>query len=265
MLPATPPDPLPGTRLNLPQVTLCAATSVNVAATVRALKASLAQVDFAQCLLFTDVALHPDNPRIRVVPIARLGSARAYSDFLLHNLADHVETSHCLIVQWDGHVVDASRWEAAFLDHDYIGAGWPQFTDGRDVGNGGFSLRSRRLLQACQDARFAEAHPEDVAIGRTHREWLERQGMRFASRATADRFSSERAGDPLFSFGYHGVWHMPRVLGVQCFWAMYRTLDERGSIRHDIGALLKLVWQGRGGAARALQMLTDLAFDRIRN
>lgn len=243
------------TRLALPQVTLCAATSVNVAATVRAMEACLAQIDFADCLLFTDAAVRPDHPAIRVVPIERLGSAQAYSRFVLGQLADHVATSHCLVVQWDGHVVDAQRWDTEFLNHDYIGAGWPQFSDGHDVGNGGFSLRSRWLLQACQDPRFAAAGAEDVLIGRTHRAWLEDQGLRFAPRSLADRFSAERAGDLSTSFGYHGVWHMPRVLGVEQFWHVYRSMDERGAIRHDFGTLAKYMWQGHGGAGRVLQLL----------
>ncbi len=250
------------TRLALPQVTLCAATSVNLAATVAALEACRAQVDFADCLLFTDRALA--HPGIRVVPIGRLASAGAYSRFVLGQLANHVTPSHCLVVQWDGHILDARRWDPAFLDHDYIGAGWPQFSDGHDVGNGGFSLRSRRLLQACQDPRFAVAGPEDVLIGRTHRDWLERQGLRFAPRALADRFSAERAGDPAASFGYHGVWHMPRVLGVEPFWRVYRSLDARGTIRYDFARLLKQVAAGPGGAARALQLLVDHVGDIIR-
>jgi len=120
-------------RLNLPQVTICAVTSVNVKATMRALEASLGQIAFAECLLLTDADLLSDNREIRVVPIERIGSSAAYSDFVLNQLVDHVETSHCLIVQWDGHVLNAERWASAFLDYDYIGASWPQFDDGYDV------------------------------------------------------------------------------------------------------------------------------------
>ncbi len=252
------------TRLALPQVTLCAATSVNVAATIRALGFSLDRIDFADCLLFTHAPVRPDDPRIRVVPIARLGSAAAYSHFMLRHLPNHVASSHCLIVQWDGHVLDAGRWEPAFLDYDYIGASWPQFDDGLDVGNGGFSLRSKRLLQACQLPDFAMSHPEDVAIARTYRPWLEQQGLRFANRAMANRFSSERAGDPAASFGYHGVWHMPRILGEGNFWDLYSTLDDRSTIRHDFGTVLKQLWNGKGGAGRTLQLLADRAADAMR-
>lgn len=255
---------VPHARLSLPHVTLLAVTSVNVLATIRALEASIAKIDFAECLLFTHEPLPPLHPAIRAVPIARLTSSQAYSEFLLSQLAAHVDTSHCLVVQWDGHVLDAGRWDPAFLDYDYIGASWPQFSDGHDVGNGGFSLRSRRLLDACRAPRFQPAHPEDIMIGRTHRAWLEAQGLRFAARAVADRFSTERAGNLLTSFGFHGVWHMPRALGVEQFWETYRTLDDRSTIRHDLGQLLQQVGRGKGGAGRAVGMLVDQLSDALK-
>jgi len=245
-------------RLELPQVTVCAATSVNVKATMRALEACLAQVDFAACKLFTDApAEHPD---ISVVPIPRLNSAAAYSDFMLSQLVDHVETSHCLVVQWDGHLIDAERWRPEFLDYDYIGASWPQFDDGHDVGNGGFSLRSRRLMEACREGQFKLFHPEDVAIGRANRSWLEGRGMRFAPRTLADLFATERSGSLKDSFGYHGVWNMPRALGVEAFWRTYCDLDDRATVRHDFASILKDVGQGSGGSWRVIRMI----FDRVK-
>lgn len=243
-------------RLHLPQVTLCAVTSVNVAATLRALEACVAQVEFAGCLLLTNAAVDP-APAIRVVPIPPLRSSAAYSDFLLTRLADHVETSHCMIAQWDGHLLDAARWNPAFLDYDYIGASWPQFDDGQDVGNGGFSLRSRRLMDLCRQPQFMLAHPEDVAIGRINRAWLEAQGMRFAPRNLADAFAAERAGDLATSFGYHGAFNMPRALGADAFWQVYRELDELGSIYHDFGLILRHAACGPGGVHRARRMIAD--------
>lgn len=251
-------------ELALPQVTLCAATSVNVAATIQALEVSLAQIRFAKCLLFTDASVEPSHPAITIVPIHRLNSSQAYSEFLLWKLGDYIETSHCLVVQWDGHVLDAGRWDKAFFDYDFIGASWPQFADGLDVGNGGFSLRSRRLLKACQSPRFRPAHPEDIMIGRTHRAWLEAQGLRIADRDVADRFSAERAGDVLASFGYHGVWHMPCVLGVRRFWDIYNSLDNRSTVRHDLGSLLKQLGKGAGGIGRAIRMLRDQIGDTLK-
>jgi hypothetical protein len=244
-------------RLNLPEITLCAASSVNVPATLRALEITLAQVNVAACKLFTDDKVNSSHPDITVVPISRLTSSLSYSNFILQHLVDHVETPHCLIVQWDGHVLHSHNWSADFLGYDYVGASWPQFTDGHDVGNGGFSLRSRRLMEACRDPSFRSYHPEDVAIGRVNRDWLQAQGMRFAPGSIADRFSTERAGHISKSFGYHGAWLMPSAIGVEPFWDIYRHLDDRATIRHDFSSILKQMWQGQGGWKRALKLILD--------
>jgi hypothetical protein len=248
---------VPADRLVLPQVTLCAAASVNVKATLRALEVSLAQIDFAACKLFTDVPINPGHPGITVVPIPRLGSSAAYSDFLLSQMVDYVESSHCMVAQWDGHVLDAKRWHPDFIDFDYIGASWPQFNDGHDVGNGGFSLRSRKLMEACREPGFRSFHPEDVAIGRANRDWLEGRGLRFAPRVVADKFATERTGDLRSSFGYHGVWNMPRAIGVEAFWRVYCELDDRGTLRPDFRSILKDVTYGPWGSRRMVRMIVD--------
>ncbi|QHD70475.1 hypothetical protein GS397_19870 [Sphingobium yanoikuyae] len=241
----------------MPQVTLCAVSSVNVAATLQALETSLMHINVAACKFFTDSLLVPTHPDITVVPIAPIASSWAYSDFLLMKMVDHIDTSHCLIVQWDGHVLDASRWRPEFLDHDYIGASWPQFADCHDVGNGGFSLRSRRLMELCRDPAFRHHHPEDVAIGRLNRTWLEARGVCIAPRALADLFSAERAGNINETFGYHGAWHMPRAIGTEDFWRLYRDLDDRSTIRHDLANIMKQLWAGRGGLMRAFRLMFD--------
>lgn len=230
---------------------------MNVAATVRALAACLDQIGFADVLLFTDTSVQSGCPDIRVVPIERLRSSEAYSRFLLTDLVNHIETSHCLVAQWDGHVLDSARWRPEFLDYDYIGARWPQFGDGHDVGNGGFSLRSRRLMQACRAPEFRASHPEDLAIGRANRAWLEARGLRFAPPALADLFATERAGDLATSFGYHGVFNMPDAIGVEAFWDVYRGLDALDSVWHDFAPILKMVRRGRGGHKRAADMIAD--------
>lgn len=250
-------------RLALPQVTLCAVTSVNVAATVRALEHSMTQIDFAACKLFTDAEVMATPMGIEVVKIPRLSSAAAYSNFVLNNLVDQIDTSYCLIAQWDGHVVDASKWQPNFLNFDYIGARWPQFSDGHDVGNGGFSLRSRRLMEACKSPEFQSSHPEDVAVARINRDWLEARGMRFANGATADIFSAERKGSLRSSFGFHGVWHMPRVIGIDGFWDVYSGLDDRSTIRHDLFKLAAMITQSPRGLRRAVSLIADQVRDAI--
>lgn len=245
------------------QVTLIAVSSVNLAATVAALENCMAKIAFGAAKLLSDEAPARLRDNLEWVPIARLTSARAYSEFVLRQLADHVRTSHCLLVQWDGHVIDASRWRTEFLAYDYVGASWPQFDDGQEVGNGGFSLRSRELLEYCRHPEFVHSHPEDLAICRHNRAHLERRGLNFAPREIADLFSAERAGDPSASFGYHGVWHMPGVLGHERFWEIYRQLDDRTTVRHDFRSLFWQLIRHKGGLRRAVSFALDRAYDRF--
>ena len=252
-------------RLELPTVTLCAVTSVNVPATVEALRACLEQVAFADCILLTDRQIEPSEPEIRRVPIAPLRSSRDYSTFLLSELGHHIATNHCLIVQWDGFVLDADRWDPGFLDFDYIGAPWPQFEDGHDVGNGGFSLRSRRLLEACRDPNFEIGHPEDVAICRTNRSLLEREhGIRFADRATASQFAFERTGTHEGAFGFHGIFNMIPALGADRFWEIYRRLDDPSSAFVDYSLLVRQLGAGRNAQRRRMRLTADRALSFFR-
>lgn len=197
----------------LSNVTLVAATSVAIPATARALTVSQRKLGFGEALFLSDRPPPPDTPA-RWRRIAPIRSRQDYSTFLLRELATHVATSHLLCVQWDGYVIDPDAWDPAFLDYDYVGAPWPHFADGMRVGNGGFSLRSRRLVEACATLPITN-ESEDVAICRTHRPILEeRFGLRFAPEAMARRFAYERFAPTGHEFGFHGAFnlidHLPR-------------------------------------------------------
>ncbi len=212
----------------------------------------------------TDAELSTGTDDIRVVPIPKLNSSEDYSKFMIRNLLDHVQTSHCLVVQWDGFVLDAGSWVPHFLDYDYIGAPWPQFDD-HDVGNGGFSLRSRKLLEACKDPVFQYSHPEDVAICRNNRAMLEsRHGILFAERSIAAQFSFERSAADGPAFGFHGVFNMIPALGVEKFWAIYRTLDEPSTAFADISQLFRHLGIGPKAMTRRLRLAGDRLTDLFR-
>lgn len=247
-------------RVSLPSVTLCAASSVNLAATVEALRSTLTHIEVARCLMFTDRIEEVSDPAIIPVKIPRLMSSNDYSRFMLKSLPGFIQTDHCLVVQWDGFAIDAQQWDDRFLNYDYIGATWPQFQDGRDVGNGGFSLRSRKLLQACVDPEFVVEHPEDVAICRSNRALLEsKHGLSFAPAEEAGRFSVERSGDVRQCFGFHGAFHLIRVLGPERFWQIYEGLDERQSVFTDFATLFFQLGKGQGMWSRRYQMARDFA------
>jgi hypothetical protein len=206
---------------------MVAVTSVAVRATIDAMRASSRQADFGRVLLLSHLPPPEADPAIEWRSVERLDSRRDYSRFMLRDLADHIATSHALCVQWDGFVVNGAAWQDRFLDYDYIGAVWPHFSDGHRVGNGGFSLRSRRLLKACKNLPFDGAEAEDIAIARTYRSRLEDQGMRFAPEAVAQQFAYERSLPSGSEFGFHGAFNLVRYLSPDQALKVFRSLDKR--------------------------------------
>ncbi len=202
------------TRLPLPQVTLCAVDTQVPALAMLSLLRSMSGVHFARVLLFT----HNWQPRravpgVEVIDIGPLATPADRSQFVLRQLPAHIRSSHALITQWDGFVADPRAWRAEFLVHDCIAAVWPDAPAGRQVGSGGFSLRSRRYLLAGTDPRITHLHPEDRALGVNHREQLERvHGISFAPPALARRFAWGDASPNGPAFGFHGAQHLPQAL-----------------------------------------------------
>jgi tetratricopeptide (TPR) repeat protein len=201
--------------LELPGVTLIAIDTANHALALRALGRSRADVQFARTLFLTnELPAEIDVPDgIEIATIATLNSREAYSEFVLKGMSSYVATTHALLVQWDGYVINPLAWEARFLDCDYIGAKWFWQPEGRRVGNGGFSLRSRRLIDALQDPRIVLRENEDLTIGAMFRPLLEAEhGIRFADEAMADRFAFEAAYPIAKPFGFHGLFNFCRVV-----------------------------------------------------
>lgn len=141
-----------------------------------------------------------------------------------------VETDFNLVIQADGYAVNAKAWTDEFFNYDYIGASWPWELPGRDVGNGGFSWRSKKLYQAILDVRRKYSFvdlisniptievvqdkfkgqfvAEDNLVCKVYRPILEKEyGIRFAPAALADQFSVETNSNTPWlgkSFGFHG-------------------------------------------------------------
>jgi hypothetical protein len=208
--------------------------------TIDALHASMEQAQFGKVLLLSH-GPPPESVSAGITwrPIAPLQSRTDYSRFMLRDLADHIDTDHALCIQWDGFVLNGGAWEPRFLDYDYIGAVWPQFKDGHNVGNGGFSLRSRRLLRKCRDLPFDGSEAEDVCICRVSRALLEREGMRFAPEAVARRFSFERESPTGREFGFHGAFNLVRLVSPRDANRLFKSL-ERGMLTRS--ERLELLW-----------------------
>ena len=209
-------------------VTLLCADTRAPALALRAMAKSMEAITFARALLLTDAGARIDLPAgVERIDIAPIATRDAYSQLMLKGLAPFVATPHALVVQWDGYVVNADAWDDAFLDCDYIGAPWSWQPPGRRVGNGGFSLRSRRLIDALADEHVRLAGNEDETIGVAFRPWLEgERGIRFADEPLAQRFSFEAAHPIGRPFGFHGLFNFARVVPDPELAALARGFDD---------------------------------------
>ena len=253
---------------DLPGVTLACIDTLNHALALRALEHSRRGLRFAHTLFLTDVL--PSAIRVPagvdVAPIAPLRSRDDYSRFVLKSLLPHVGTAHVLLIQWDGYAVNPAAFEDAFLEYDYVGAKWYWFDDAMRVGNGGFSLRSRKLLEALQDSRIELAEAEDVTIGRAFRPLLEREyGIRYATEALADRFAFEAAYPAGMPFGFHGLYNFCRVVPPAELAALAREFSDAIASSLQLGQLVRnciALGQWDAAAALARRRLAALPGDR---
>jgi glycosyltransferase involved in cell wall biosynthesis len=180
-------------NLSLPDVTLIGA-DCDLGRLKQAADRCTADIQFGGVVLL--------NPPLR--------SKEEYSQFIVREIHKHVKTSHMLIIQHDGYVVNWQAWDPNWLIYDYIGATWG-YKDGMNVGNGGFSLRSLKLMQFVANVpRETVCHPEDHFICRT----LRPDGFKFAPEEVANRFSIEAHGAEVAfqgasrysgQFGFHGA------------------------------------------------------------
>lgn len=196
-------------RLHLPDITVVCVDTVNYAKAIHALTRTLEQIKPGRTLFFTDI--EPTVPEgVDIVKIPTIKSKAEYSRFLTKELAHHINTTHLLVIQADGYVLDAKAWDDAFMLYDYIGAPWT-YVDGRNMGNGGFSLRSAKLHRILAGDSFIEfIHPEDEAICRLYRPYLESNyGITYAPDELAHRFSFELNEPQQPTFGFHNDFHQP--------------------------------------------------------
>jgi hypothetical protein len=124
--------------------------------------------------------------------------------------------SHVFHVHWDAGIIDPQAWTDQFLKFDYIGAPWGWHNDSYEVGNGGFSLRSLKLMRylCTNDLEYPIKQPEDDVLCRQYRPKLEAAGFKWAPILLASEFAIERskiAGVDRH-FGFHGIFNWLRHL-----------------------------------------------------
>lgn len=207
-------------KKDLSQVTLLGIDCIEWQRLETAILQCTKQIKFGEIKMLTSTThTHPiwNHGQTEVrhwVNIPHIASKYEYSKFIMKELYKYVDTPYVLLIQWDGYVLDASKWKEEWLQYDYIGASWAGYFDGHRVGNGGFSLRSQKLLKIlAEDEHITAIHPEDFNICRTYRKYLEdKYAIKFAPIEVADQFSIEAYGSSVLpdgnkyagQFGFHG-------------------------------------------------------------
>jgi hypothetical protein len=187
-------------RIRLNNITLCCIDSVQPDRAKKAFDKCMEYFDFGGEVFIND---------------PQINSRQAYSKFILQELHKHIHTDFVLIVQWDGYIINPDAWSPLFLDYDYIGAVWHWHPENRRVGNGGFSLRSKKLCELTAQPEFVYTDlNEDDLICHVNRDYLEGKGMKFAPEELARYFSFERELSNIKTFGFHGDFNFER-LGIQ--------------------------------------------------
>lgn len=206
-------------KLELKNVTLCAVTSIELEETIKALKYCMNGINFGDVKLISDQEVKIDG--IKWEPCKNIDYA-GYSIYIVNDLHKHIDTEYALVINYDGFVVNPEMWRDEFLDYDYIGAPWPMIPSRPDwvgngrVGNGGFSLRSKKILEAASKYNFSNRfqeysyYNEDGYFCTTHKHVFMEVGCKFAPLDLAIYFSHELDCpeiEGIKPFGFHGKHH----------------------------------------------------------
>ena len=162
-------------KLVLPNVELVCVENRNIYLAEKAIHETTKNIRFKNVLFFKQL---------------NINSNEEYSYFIMKELNNYITADYCMIIQWDGYVLNSHLWTNDFLKFDYIGAPWDWFKYYK-VGNGGFSIRSKKLMNELQNEFYMFTHPEDRLIGCLYRTHLENKGFTFADLETASKFSFE--------------------------------------------------------------------------
>jgi len=173
---------------------------------IRVLQKCCEDLDFFEVKLLTDI--EPDNlpENIKWEYAPHINHIDDYNLYMFKYLWKHLDTSHCLFVQSDSCILHPELWDDNWLQYDYIGAVWNWMPDayichetGEHVrqGNGGFSLRSSRILNLPKEKGWYLKEDqgwknEDGQICVYWRKDMLENGIKYAPIEVASVFSYER-------------------------------------------------------------------------
>ena len=194
----------------LDRITLIIADTRNYAQAINSLRKSLEQIKPARTIFFTDIDVDTKLQDVEIIKIPTINSKWEYSRFIVKELWKYIDTEFVLITQWDSGVLNGEAWDDKFYKFDMVAPPW-LYVDNRNLGNGGFSLKSQKLQAILGNDPFIEIfHPEDEITGRLYRHYLETMHkIKFADDDTGDHFGFELRAPVYDTFGFHGFFHKP--------------------------------------------------------
>jgi len=214
--------------IKIPNVTLAAVTCIKHWSTVKALMYSSRVINYDCIKLITNVdrsffdnVTLPD--KIEVVNIGRdLKSKDEYSEFMLYEFKDYIDTNHVLSIQYDGFVINPFEWKSEWLEYDYIGSPFPTFYRNIEnldevvrVGNGGFSLRSKKFISLFSELNLPIKKDSLAGIAEDNQQCcmyhstFVNNGIKFAPLEVAVKFAhenftlTEEVKKEITPFGFH--------------------------------------------------------------
>lgn len=221
--------------VELKNVTLVTVDGVDPERSVKTLNYCCRGINFNTVKLIS--FREPENltKNIKFVKINQLSNA-GYNRFIAKDLATLIDTDFCMIVQLDGFVLNPNLWTDNFLKYDYIGAPWSAINIDNIltreyrknpvghpwVGNGGFSIRSLRLLKEASKFEWL-GKPEDNFFCVGLRDHMEKIGFIYAPVDLGYKFSLETPmanetpilpADFSDHFGFHGFRNLWKYLDI---------------------------------------------------
>lgn len=206
-------------------ITLLAVATNNIPQTLASLRRCINLMDFSKIKLFTDVlpvGLPSDIEFVQCPPL----NYNTYMNYTFRDLGEFVDTSHCLLVQYDSWILRPQMWKDEWLQYDYIAPPWSthecmKLPSGEyiRVGCGGFSLRSKKLLDLPKQLNLPlveyVGHPynmwaDDWNFCVYYRDIFLEQGITYAPRLEATQFGQEMDMDEnkgIYPFGFHKYVH----------------------------------------------------------
>ena len=215
-------------------ITIFCATTANYELSNFAIEKTINNLPMdSKVVTFSDRPIHKKE---KLIKIPKFKDAIDYNRFMLSKFSNYIDTTHFLVVQYDGFAVNKDNWDDSFLEYDYIGAPWIHKSGPVRVGNGGFSLRSIKLQKAIEkeglgllgNKKFGGQ--EDRIICDYNKQLLEEKyNIKFAPLGIAQKFSYEKGKPNFNTLGFHGFWNVPYFLeDTDLKYYTYRLNDESG-------------------------------------